>query len=795
MKQVERLQDLSQRIEVLWDFVLQRLELAEKEAQRDLDFFGSPLAPTGNGVGRTEIERKLADENGAYRRLRRVMDAWCALWFWPLTETDVKPPSIDEWIDALTRLLGRSAKDQDYLHPHGSPWEQLNHREDLDLRLNGAEPVEKIFETHPWLKVTERIAAEQGFFHWELDFATVFRRGGFDLQVGNPPWVRPDVDETALLAEYDPWWKMKGPKTATERRVRMQKSFELTPFSTFYVDQHSNLSCTRAFLSSNIRYSSLSGLRTDLYRCFMISSWRHSSADGVVGMIHPETHFIDVKGGAFRSATYRRLRRFWQFDNNADLFADVDDHQKFGVHVYGKASRPSFLMAAALRKPSTLTSSLSHDGSGDLPSRKTADGKWDTRPHSMRISPVNESILREWREILEEAGTPASHSRIVYTINEPSSRAIRSVAHHPRVASLELPFSSGWNETTDKLKGNFSERNGYPEHASQVIIQGRHLGVQTPLSKQPNSPLKSKDDWAPIDLESIAADFIPRTLYKPGSDQGDNLLAYREKYDTWVAPSSFTQSKISALDCYRLSWRSMANLTSMRTLHSAIIPPGYAHPNGVFSLGALNPSQYRDLARVAGITSSLIGDFFIRSTAGSAVSPSLISKLPVPTGNKRLYDELVWRTLRLNCLTSDYAHFYEYVSGDEWSHSRAVRTAEERRQLLVENDAIAAILIGISIDDLCSVYRTQFPVLFHKYDNVDRFDESGRLVPAQILKLTQKRGDETGERLSVEERTWVHPQSQVTYVAAPPFRQLDREADMRAAYAKFAPLMKEAVDE
>ena len=35
---------------------------------------------------REEIEAKLNDLNGAYQRLRRVMDAWNALWFWPLTD-------------------------------------------------------------------------------------------------------------------------------------------------------------------------------------------------------------------------------------------------------------------------------------------------------------------------------------------------------------------------------------------------------------------------------------------------------------------------------------------------------------------------------------------------------------------------------------------------------------------------------------------------------------------------------------------------------------------------------------
>ena len=30
--------------------------------------------------------------------------------------------------------------------------------------------------------------------------------GGFDLQVGNPPWVRPSWQDDLVLAEHDPWW-------------------------------------------------------------------------------------------------------------------------------------------------------------------------------------------------------------------------------------------------------------------------------------------------------------------------------------------------------------------------------------------------------------------------------------------------------------------------------------------------------------------------------------------------------------------------------------------------------------
>lgn len=40
-----------------------------------------------------------------------------------------------------------------------------------------------------------KTAQEKNFFHWELEFSDVFQKGGFDIAIGNPPYVEADVKD------------------------------------------------------------------------------------------------------------------------------------------------------------------------------------------------------------------------------------------------------------------------------------------------------------------------------------------------------------------------------------------------------------------------------------------------------------------------------------------------------------------------------------------------------------------------------------------------------------------------
>jgi len=832
-KQADELVNLAHRVEALWDLAHQRLRIAEDQIRRSIDVWGSDDLPVGGAVTREQIENALADAKGAYQRLQLVMDAWCALWFWPLTdavtrftaddgdEVLVEPPTLDDWIAGLRAVLGvhagtgtsgrgRKWTGGDQTLASTADWEELNEVEELEFSFAGAQAPERVLREHPWLVVCQRVAARQGFFHWELDFASVFTaRGGFDLQVGNPPWVRPRSDVEALLAEGDPWWQLKNKAAQAEVRLKRAETLELPEIESLVIDGTTDAAVTAAYIGKATNFPHLVGLQPDLYRCFMGQAWRHQSPFGISALIHPETHFTDEKAGPLRAVGYSRLRRHWQFINELHLF-EVHGNVNYGVHIYGTPNRPNFLQATMAYHPDTIDRSFDHDGSGPEPGLKDAVGNWDLRPHRRRIMRVDDSTLSLWRDIFQEEARPVHYTRMVYVVNRAAENVLQKLSNAGRLDSLGLKYARGWDESTGRIDGYFESEWGVPESWSDVILQGPHVFVGNPAFKRPNRTMKHQLDWTELDVEELAPDAIPATSYK--------VRGNRDRYDSadthWLTrqPGESTLGDVAggggsspARSHYRVAWRMMAANRNSRTLIPAIIPPGASHlRQSLLSVGL--PGDLPSLVNAGATMTSIIADFMIRIAPKSSILRGAIMRLPFPS--RRLFSEINLRMLRLNCVTIAYADLWAECYNDafrddlwtglpertgwvdlgdvgpKWTPETPLRRAEDRRQALLEIDALVALSLGLTADELCTIYRTQFPVLYGYDRNRDHYDENGRLVPNSVLTTWRKKGGNDG-RFSEDDLTAVHPGSGVAYTYELPFQSLDREAHMRQAYAEF----------
>jgi hypothetical protein len=320
------------------------------------------------------------------------------------------------------------------------------------------------------------------------------------------------------------------------------------------------------------------------------------------------------------------------------------------------------------------------------------------------------------------------------------------------------------------------------------------------MYKSPNATMLHHLDWTETDLEALESDAIPATSFKP---RGDGAK-YDSSYTHWRAePDGLS---VSPRDFYRVAWRRMAANTGERTLIPAIIPRGAAHTHLIYSTTSI--ANYEKLPLIQAFAGSLLADFMVRSAPKNDIIYPTFRQLPFNDEVSELSRLMVLRTLRLNCVTAAYAdlwteHWHESFVRDLWTDNTSIlrqqplgevrsawsrevplRNAVTRRQAALEIDALAAIALGISADELTTIYRTQFPVLFGYDRRSSVYDANGRSVPSSLVALWRRRGMNDGHFVD-DDLTEVHPGSGLTYRYETPFRTRDREHDLRAAYTEF----------
>ncbi|MFD5618431.1 class I SAM-dependent DNA methyltransferase [Streptomyces yangpuensis] len=887
-KQTTRLQGLARRAEYLWQLVVRRLEISERDISRKIDVWGAEpewLRQPVEAVQREEVLADLEAVDTPYWRLKTLMDAWCALWFWPVQEAslldgtnpryrqaaelaeqsaayevavagaeedegdtgvlmsweeDALPgfgvetkqlsltqeavakrrvgrrkeslaerrraviplADLDDWLDFAESLLGTQDVPAESLIAEFETLTELTPYEDALPDLMGMDRSYWLESRFPWAAHSKDIATRQCFFHWELEFAQVFELGGYDLQVGNPPWVRPDWQEDAVLAELDPWFKLTDKPSVNEWNLHKDEILDNRNTVDFFLNERTSITGLATLLGSLSTYALINRTRPDLYRAFTCQVWNHASTMGMSGLIHMDSHMTGSKDGKLREATYRHLRVHGHFSNKGKLFEEVKDEKFFSINIYGRDRNPSFIHASWLYAPQTLPDSFRHDGAGSSPSLKH-EGTWDIRPHRRRLVHVDPSQLAAWNRLVGTTEVPDTEAALLYPVTTDEQEAISQLSAWPDRLGMHTPTppSGGYNETNAKKEGLIRWNTQDIDSLNDLVLQGSHFQLANPIAKQPNNPCRDKDDFSAYDLTTLPADAIQRTNYVRACQKPE----YAASQTRWGGKSY--------AEFYRMAWRRMTPLTSERSLIPVIIPPGPTHASVVHSLAL---TDNRTTVLQAGFWSSLPLDYLLRITGREAVRASEAARMPFADPHHPLAPALLVRTLRLNCLTSAYGPLWQELYSPQWAgyeqwatshwpnlHPLAanltpdwqfgtpLRTEYERRASLVELDALVAVWLGISADQLVALYFARFPKVVER-EAETFFDSAGRRVAGNSYAYgyAQTKQDWLDLKAHLSDPANTPPPEGYTA----PFYKADRETEMRAAHAHFQARLDAEID-
>ena len=829
---IETLKKLSKTIDKLWKDQISLRQQLKQQTHDSLSVFkfnddepdSHTSIRTKDQMLRTMYRSENAKNAGAYARLKFAMDYWCALWFWPIDKADLLPSRSEFLNDMYMILVG--------LYSTNSDSQQLSMLEDADeedtdilLQVN----LDELCALLPRLRLARTIAQQNHFMHWELEFADVFaERGGFDLMIGNPPWIKIEWNEQGVLADANPMFAVKK-LTATQTTHERQTALENAHTHSMYFAEYEMLSGEQNFLNAVQNYPALKGQQTNLFKCFLPLSWEKTNESGIAAFVHPEGVYDDPKGGALREMLYPRLRYQFQFANERKLFPEVDHHTQFSLNVYGGPLMVSFDTISNLYDVKSIVECYQGEASAPIPGIKDANGDWNITGHPDRIIHVTQRELEVFAKLFDgndkwpQARLPVLHVRSLIG----ALSCIASQTQYISDIKTEIFGSEMWHETNAQKDGTMVRNVHFPESLTDMIISGPHIAVANPCFKTSRSICRLNSDYDNIDLTSISDSYLQRCNYQP-----------------YCAPEEYEErAPLTPWNCknyysYRIAMRNMFNQGGERTLMSAIIPPKVGHVHAVYELGFKNDV---DTALMSGLMESIPYDFYIKATGKGSGGIGVLGGLPII---RSIYSiRIILTTLLLNSLNEYYAPLWKkcwnvvwpfttWSKSDprlsparftsltsEWTWDTPLRTDYERRQALVEIDVLTAMALGMTLQQLKTIYRIQFPVL-QSYEADTWYDANGRITFTNNRSLTGvgftrpewenagavqpiKRGDAPWDGImkhapagyvfarTITDDTMPGGPVQRTIEYAAPFDRCDREQDYETAWKFFEEKYKE----
>ena len=538
-----------------------------------------------------------------------------------------------------------------------------------------------------------RMALEQRFFHWCVEFPEVFAANrGFDVMCGNPPWDK-------LQMEEEKWFAGKNEDIvkAANQAERKEKIAELqttdTKLYNEFIKASNDLTSQSCFVKNSGRFPltavgklELSSLFAELCLSFSKEAW---------GLVLPTGIAVNDSNKYFFSKLIKenRLISLYDFENREALF-DIHRMFKFCLITAGKAQDTPRIVSGGF-----YLTRIDHL----LDPRRIYTLRTDD---FARLNP-NTKTCPVFRSSYDAVITAKIYRNSTILLNEENG-------DNP----WNVKFGSMFNMSTDSylfrtyaqlteqgatLDGNTlttTEGETYvPLYEGKMIWHyNHHYGSWPTEGERPNSiNMPSEAELANPDS------CIMPWYWVPLSAVNDRLVRYdKEGNVAWEWKHK-----------WMLAYRCVARSVDIRTFICSTIPNACGVGHSATLLYAERGTM--PVASLCAMMSSLVFDFAVRQKVGGInMSTFFVKQFPVLTPDQ-IPSAMQWQIVKRVAELCYFNHDLDGWSSELWEEMNEEQRAElpqlgtqqpwiynpERRAVLqAELDAIFAHLYGLNTEDL-----------------------------------------------------------------------------------------------
>lgn len=538
----------------------------------------------------------------------------------------------------------------------------------------------------------KRMAEEQRFFHWCVEFPEVFAANkGFDVMCGNPPWDKLQMEEEKWFAGKDE--DIVKAANQADRKKKIVKLQTSSPeLYNEFIQACNNITNQSSFVKNSGRFPltavgklELSSLFAELCLSFTKEAW---------GLVIPTGIAVNDSNKYFFSKLIdeNRLVSLYDFENREKLF-DIDSTNHFCLLTIGKEQDTPRTV-----KGGFFLTRLDHllDPRRIYP-LQTSD--------FIRLNP-NTKTCPVFRTSRDAKLTAKIYRNSTILYNEIT-----------RDNPWNVKFGSMFNMSTDSylfrtyaqltaqgatLNGNtFTTVDGetyVPLYEGKMIWHyNHHFGSWPTEGERPNSiNMPSEDELANPDSCIMPWYWVPLSVVN------DRLVKYdRDGNVVW----KWTHN-------WMLCFRDISKSTNERTLIATIVPKqGFNNKTPII----FEESGILDGTIMCGILSSIVFDYVTRQkVGGKSMNFFYVKQFPVLTPDQ-IPSTMQWQIVKRVAELCYFNHDMDGWAEELWEEMSEEQRAElpqlgaqqpwvynpERRAILqAELDAIFAHLYGLDTEDL-----------------------------------------------------------------------------------------------